>query len=252
MIRRVELPIADRVPSGGTNAYLLGEPTVLVDPASEAVLQRVDDARIDHVAVTHTHTDHVGGMETVAKSTGATIWARMGQADRFERETGVEPDRTFTEGDELGESGVRVIDAPGHAPDHVVFHRADALLVGDVARADGSVMVGTPDGDMRAYLITLRRLRQAEVTRAYPGHGPPIEDPESRFTELLAHRRRRERRIERAVNDGARTVESIIEAAYEKDLRGLEDLAERTVRAHLEKLAVEGRLRWDGTVAHPI
>ena len=50
---------------------------------------------------------------------------------------------------------------------------------------------------------------------------------------------------------GARDVADIVEAAYEKDLTGVRDLAAATVRAHLEKLAVEGHVRWNGDRAVP-
>ncbi|MFB6153929.1 MAG: MBL fold metallo-hydrolase [Halodesulfurarchaeum sp.] len=251
MIRRFESSVGDSAPTGVTNTYLVGDPGVLVDPASDDIAEMVEGTNVDHAVVTHTHPDHVGGMVAVEEALDTTIWARYGRVERFERETGVEPDRTFESGDELGDSGVTVIDAPGHAPDHVVFRREATAVVGDIARAEGSVMVGTPDGDMRAYLTTLRRLRQVAVERAYPGHGPPIKDPTDRFEQLLAHRLMRERRIEAAVNDGAKRVKPILDSAYEKDLEGKEELASRTVRAHLEKLAVEGRVRWDGEVGLP-
>jgi hypothetical protein len=68
---------------------------------------------------------------------------------------------------------------------------------------------------------------------------------------LLTHRLDRERRVRAAVADGATTVDAILDAAYEKDLSGVRDLAAGTVRAHLAKLAVEGSLRWDGERATP-
>ncbi|MFW6384916.1 MAG: MBL fold metallo-hydrolase, partial [Halodesulfurarchaeum sp.] len=82
-------------------------------------------------------------------------------------------------------------------------------------------------------------------------HGRSIRSPAERFTALIAHRLERERRVERAVIDGHRYPRDVVTVAYSKDLTGVEDLAERTVIAHLEKLAVENRIRWDGTVARP-
>jgi tRNA A-37 threonylcarbamoyl transferase component Bud32 len=63
---------------------------------------------------------------------------------------------------------------------------------------------------------------------------------------LLAHRLDREARVLAAVRDGAETVPAVTDGAYEKDISAVRDLAEATVRAHLEKLAVERRLQWDG------
>ena len=67
----------------------------------------------------------------------------------------------------------------------------------------------------------------------------------------VAHRLDRERRVLEAVEAGNRTVTDLLDAAYEKDLAGVEDLAGATVRAHLEKLAAEGHVRWDGARVDP-
>lgn len=250
VIRRFEVDV-EAAPSGQTNAYLLGDGSVLIDPATPINELDLDPARIDHVAVTHTHPDHVEGLRSIRERTDATVWAHGCYTKRFLRHTGVEPDRTFGEGTVVGATGVSVRWTPGHSPDHVVFEDEDGAVVGDLARASGSVMVGVPDGDMRAYLTSLRRLLVGGVETAYPGHGPPIEDPTGRFARVIAHRLDREAAVETAVRNGAREVSEIVDAAYEKDLAGNRDLAARTVIAHLEKLSVEGRVSWDGSVAHP-
>jgi len=144
---------------------------------------------------------------------------------------------------------------PGHAPDHVVLAvrgaSEDALLTGDLAVAEGSVFVGGPDGDMRGYLTALRRLLARDPDRLFPGHGPVIDDPSETLARLIAHRIDRERRVERAVRAGASTPDGIVDEAYEKSLGGVRDLARKTVIAHLEKLAVEGRVDWTTGVARP-
>lgn len=249
MLRRIPVEIDMTVPEGAVNTYLIGEPGVLIDPVADCASLEIDPTEVAHVAVTHTHPDHVLGVQAIREETDATVWAFRPYRERFERASGVSPDRIFREGEELGDSGVSVFSLPGHSPDHVGFCIEDQILVGDLARSAGSVMVGDRDGDMRAYLISLRRLIHRDLGSAYPGHGPPIEDPEARFRDLLAHRLERERLILRAVAGGARTPTAIVTDAYSKDLTGVEEAAKRTVRAHLMKLAVEGRVDWDGTVA---
>ncbi|PSP41884.1 hypothetical protein BRC66_02285, partial [Halobacteriales archaeon QH_2_66_30] len=54
-----------------------------------------------------------------------------------------------------------------------------------------------------------------------------------------------------AVERGARTPDEIVERAYDKDVSHVYDLARATVVAHLEKLAVEDAVRWDGARARP-
>jgi hypothetical protein len=48
-----------------------------------------------------------------------------------------------------------------------------------------------------------------------------------------------------AVQEGATDVDGVVDAAYDKDLSGFDDLARATVVAHLEKLDVEGRVALD-------
>ncbi|ELZ11232.1 beta-lactamase domain protein [Natrinema thermotolerans DSM 11552] len=268
-VTRWSVPVATRAPSGDTNAYLLegAKPTsdgesspesaILVDPAArtDALDRAVRDRTVDHVLVTHTHPDHVGAVAAYAAETDATVWARYGRVDRFRDATGIEPDRTVTPGTEipLGEECVRVLDAPGHAPDHVALEAGHGgpICCGDCAVREGSVVVGAPEGDMRAYVTTLRRLWAADPPALYPGHGPEIDAPRETLERLLTHRADREQRVREAVTGGADTLEAVLEAAYDKDLSGVRDLARATVRAHLEKLAVEGRVEWDGERAAP-
>lgn len=250
--------VATRSPTGETNAYLLGrDPAVLVDPAgrTDALDAAVADRGVEHVLVTHSHPDHVGAVATYAGETGATVWARRGYADRFREAAGVEPDRRLTPGTTIpaDEGRVRVLDAPGHAPGHLAFVAGESgpICVGDCAVSEGSVAVAAPEGDVRAYLTTLRRLRARDPPRLLPGHGPPIDDPRAALERLLAHRLERERRVLSAVRAGARTPDELVDRAYEKDLEGVRDLARATVLAHLEKLAVERKVTWDGNRARP-
>ncbi|WP_435076908.1 MBL fold metallo-hydrolase [Halococcus sp. AFM35] len=244
-----QIPVSVRTaaPGGETNTYLIGhEHALLVDPAAETppLDGALDD--VEHLLVTHTHPDHVGGVAAYADR--ATVWARAGYEERFERATGVSPDRLFGPGTriETDDGTVEVLATPGHAPDHVALTADGGMLVGDLAVAEGSVVVGSDDGDMRGYLTALRRLHARNPTRLYPGHGPVIDEPRGVVERLISHRLRRERAVLRAVREGARTVAAITDRAYGKDLSGVRKLAERTVEAHLEKLAVEGRVEWDG------
>lgn len=253
-VERLPLEVPSRAPSGRTACYVLGdEDALLVDPAAtdERVEARLGD--VAHVAVTHHHPDHVGAVAEYAERTDATVWCRYGRADAFEAATGIEPDRTVREGTvvETGDGPVTVRDTPGHAPEHVAFEVDDGLVSGDLAVAAGSVVVGAPEGDVRAYVTSLRRVLGLAPDRLLPAHGPVIDDVRGTCQRLIDHRLDRERRVLAAVEDGNETVDGILAAAYDKDLAGVEDLARATVRAHLEKLDYEGRVRWDGRRAVP-
>ncbi|KPN29594.1 hydroxyacylglutathione hydrolase [Halolamina pelagica] len=250
-VDRVAVPVESRAPSGATNAYVVGDaPALLVDPAgrTDRLDALVADREIGAIAVTHTHPDHVGAVADYATETGASLLAR--RPARFAAETGVEPDRQITEGSAIDTDAgtVRVLDTPGHAVDHVAFELDGAVLCGDLAVAEGSVVVGAPEGDLRAYLSSLRRLRARAPDRLLPGHGPAMDDeptPRASLDRLIGHRLDREAAVLDAVDAGAADLDAVLDTAYEKDLSGVRDLARATVRAHLEKLAVEGRVDWD-------
>lgn len=249
-----------RTPSGATNAYLIGrDRALLLDPANQTddLDAAVEDHTVANVALTHHHGDHTSGLPAYAAQTDATVWARAGREDEFEAATGVEPDRTFREGTRIqtDQGPVTVIETPGHAPEHVAFEWVTddgrSLATGDLAVEPGTVVVGHPQGDMRAYLSSLRRLHARDPRRLYPGHGNPIDDARSTLKRLIDHRRDRERRVIGAVRDGASSVSAITDAAYDKDVSNVRGLAEATVRAHLEKLVTEGRIEWTDDVARP-
>lgn len=239
-IDRFSVPTTTRAPTGSTNAYIVGD--LLIDPGARTDALDAAAADVTHVAVTHTHLDHVGALAEYADS--RTVWALSGHEARFEAATGVVPDETFAEGDHL--AGLTMLETPGHAPDHVAFATDRAVICGDLAMAEGSVFVGGDGADMHAYLDSLRRVRELDIRTLQPGHGDPIDHPKERLDWLIDHRLERDRRVREAVETGNHTIEAIRDAAYEKDLSGVADLASLTVEAHLEKLASEGVVEWDG------
>lgn len=251
-VRRIPVPTA--APSGRTTAHIVESDggSLLVDPAArtDALDAAIDEHGVEHVAVTHHHPDHVGAVAAYAERADPTVWARNGRVTAFEAATGVAPDRCFRPGESLP-VGVEVVDTPGHTPEHVAFVAGDTWLTGDLAVAAGSVVVGAPEGDMRAYLSSLRRLHARNPDRLLPAHGPVIEDPRATCERLVEHRLDREAQVLDAVEAGHERPDAIVDAAYEKDVSDVLALAEATVVAHLVKLSHEQTILWDGQRARP-
>ncbi len=233
-----------------TNAYVLGSTDgLLIDPAGRCEsLKTTCQAGVNHVAVTHHHPDHIEALDWYAEQFDLTVWCRKCKTSAFQAATGRVPDRCFVPGEVISAAGgVEILDTPGHTPEHTAFVRPEGMVTGDLAVASGSVVVGSPEGDMRAYLSSLRRVAARKPVRLYPGHGPVIDNPRETCWRLIAHRKQRERRVLAAIEAGNHSLDGIVQAAYEKEISDVYDLARQTVVAHIEKLAVEDKVEWDGS-----
>jgi hydroxyacylglutathione hydrolase len=121
----------------------------VVDPRRDVDLYleaaAADRLRITHVLETHLHNDYVSGARQLSALTGASHVIGAGAALRHEHR----PMRD-REAVEVGRLRFRVLDTPGHTPEHVVYQVADtrraddplllltggSLLAGSVGRSD--------------------------------------------------------------------------------------------------------------------
>ena len=132
-------------------------------------------------------------------------------------------------------------------PDHLCLriHQTDDVLTGDHVLGRGSTVVNWPDGDMTAYMDSLRRLAGAPGARIYPGHGPEVDRPADKIAEYLAHRVDREAQIRAAIDDGADTPPAIVRAVYTDVPEILHPAAERrTTRLSFRPAPPALRSQW--------
>ncbi len=252
---RVAVATPTLPPATHTGCYLVGRSDLLaVDPGSpypdqqEALAAAVAGrGRLTAIVLTHHHGDHVGGARALALATGAPIMAHRDAAARLARR--IEVDRYLSDGDrlDLGGRRIEVLLTPGHAPGHLVLLDLDsrAAIVGDLVAGVGTILIDPDDGDMATYLASLARLRAAGVGALLPAHGPVIDDGPAKLDAYVAHRAMREDRVLAALDDGPRALASLCAVAYADTPSWLWPLAERSLRAHLDKLVAEGRARCD-------
>jgi glyoxylase-like metal-dependent hydrolase (beta-lactamase superfamily II) len=150
------------------------------------------------------------------------------------------PDTVLTDGSEMvvGSVTIEVVHTPGHSDDHLCFRVGDVLFSGDHIMGGSSVMVET----MGPYLESLRRLKDTGLSLIHPGHGDDIADPDAVIDWYIAHRLQRHQEILESIEEGARTIDEVVEIVYAKVDSSLYPLAKRSVRAHLALLTAEGRI----------
>ena len=170
-------------------SYLFGclsqSALAVVDPHVELVEAYVEAAEraaapIAAVFETHVQADHVSGLPTLVAATGATAYFPEGAGVDFPH-TALRDEEVV----ELGNTLVRAMATPGHAPAHhayVVADRrrgteepwlvftGDSLLVGDVGRPDLHAS-GDPASSAREQYRSISRLFELpERVLVYPSH----------------------------------------------------------------------------------
>lgn len=243
-VRRVLAPNPGPYTGEGTNTYVVGSgaDVLVIDPGPidgqhrSAILEALGDRTPVMVLVTHTHSDHAPLANSLARHLDIP-------AAGFGPGPGFKPDRTLSDNDVVpfGSTELRVVATPGHSRDHLCYLVGEALFTGDHIMGGSSVFVE----DVGAYMTSLRRLQELSLRTLYPGHGPPIHDPQVVIADYLSHRLEREGQILAAVQSGATSVAAIVEDIYAQVDPQLHALAAVAVRAHLAKLDEDRRVRFD-------
>jgi glyoxylase-like metal-dependent hydrolase (beta-lactamase superfamily II) len=251
LVRRIVAPNPGLMTGPGTNTYLVGiDEIAVIDPGPDETshldaIAACGGDRIRWILLTHTHPDHAPGAVGLKERTGAQVLA-FGPGDSSELEV-IEPDVAIGEGFELEATEFRLtaLHTPGHASDHLCYllERSRLLFSGDHVMQGSTVVIKPPDGDMAAYLESLRRLLTLRVRAIAPGHGYVIDDPAATVEGYLAHRSARETAIVEALVAGDRSVDEIVRRVYVDVADELHPVARHSVYAHLLKLVGEGRAR---------
>jgi glyoxylase-like metal-dependent hydrolase (beta-lactamase superfamily II) len=221
----------------GSNSWIVGrDPAYLVDPGpalQEHLEQLVAalDARggLGGIALTHDHFDHSEGVQALRERRPAPLAAARGEVD-------------VRLGDGTRFGPLQVLPTPGHAPDHFALICDRACFTGDAVLGEGSVFIAPDPGALVGYLAGLERLRERELDVLCPGHGPPIWEPKAKLDQYIDHRLERERLLLEALAAGRRSTPELLDAAWSDVPAELRPVAAVSLRAHLDKLADEGRL----------
>lgn len=239
-------PNPGKLTGPGTNTYIVGTgPTIVIDPA-------VDDDRyldalcrvagsVEAILVTHRHSDHVEGVPALVRRTGAPVYAWGGQPVENAQVTSLHDGEVVA----CPGAALTALYTPGHSSDHLCFvlEGAASLFAGDTILGEGTSVIAPPDGSMKAYLDSLRRLEDLHITRIYPGHFAPLDGGRDVVAGYIAHRKARERAVIAACGRDLRTLDEIVAMAYAGTPEPLLAIARFSAQAHLEMLEEQGRVK---------
>jgi glyoxylase-like metal-dependent hydrolase (beta-lactamase superfamily II) len=284
LVRRVIAENPSKFTYFGTGTYIVGGDAnghgdvVVIDPGPElgshreALATAIAGERVRAILVTHCHADHSplaawlrveSGAPTIAFGphplpTPGTEPAEPpdgGGGDDVEIEESTDydfaPDVVAADGDVVVEGdGVTMtaVHTPGHTSNHMCWSLAEerALFTGDHVMGWSTTVVSPPDGDMTAYLDSLRRVASRNDAMLWPTHGPPRDDAATYVQALIEHRLERERGVLEAVRSGRSTIADIVTLLYAEVRVELHKPAGRSVWAHLERLVAQGRVEVEG------
>ena len=258
----------------GTQTYLLGETEIAVidpgpgDPAHLAAIEKaVAGQTISHIIVTHSHVDHSPLAATLSAKAGVPVYG-FGSANAARSELmnqlaiegnlggaeGIDPDFApnilVADGDEItgNEWALKAIHTPGHLSNHLCFawDGNDSLFSGDHVMGWASTLVSPPDGDLTAFMKSLKTLQGRPEHTYYAGHGAPLHEAHNMVDYLLAHRLGREDQIMSRLQTAPRTVAELTTDMYADVNPLLHGAASRNVLAHLIDLFERGLVSPEG------
>ena len=178
-----------------TNCYILESNTaaIIIDPGDEPerIVRFVRDikAKPIHIIATHTHFDHVLGVDTVRVKLNIpflihrddlpmleSMQSRVRQFMGFEVPPPPKVDGYLKDGDSLkvADETIHVLHTPGHSPGSVSLAGDGYVLTGDALFNQSIGRTDLPGGDLNTLIHSIRErlFKLDDDTTVYPGHGP--------------------------------------------------------------------------------
>ena len=121
------------------------------------------------------------------------------------------------------------------------------LFTGDHVMQLSTVVINPPDGDMAAYVASLRELLAEDFEWLAPGHGFLMAQPRRAMQAIIDHRLRREAKVVDALRElGPAAVDALLPRVYDDVSPRLHAMAMRSLKAHLVKLRDEAGATEEG------
>tara|TARA_R110002124_G_scaffold78284_11_gene209114 strand:+ start:9204 stop:10088 length:885 start_codon:yes stop_codon:yes gene_type:complete len=260
LIRRVVAENPSAFTFKGTGTYIIGHGEVaVIDPGPminahvEALMRALEGETVSHILITHTHSDHSPAAAPLKKLTGAPTYGYGPHGGGHGEEDGdmdFVPDVEVRHGDIIEGDGwtIECVHTPGHTSNHICFALKEekALFTGDHVMGWSTSIVSPPDGNMHAYMNSLRLLLDRDDEIYWPTHGPAIKDTKTFVKAFIAHREEREASIVAQIKEGRVLIKDMVPVIYAAVDKRLYPAAARSVFAHVLGMIEDGRIAVDG------
>lgn len=250
-VRRLVAPNPGPMTGPGTNTYLVGggshvailDPGPAIDSHIETIVEACD-GKASQVVCTHTHPDHSPAAAILAQRLNIPMIGAVTADDRHQDLT-FKPDEVLNDADLIhgDDWTLRAIATPGHVDNHFCYLLQEEGLVfaGDHIMNGSTVVIVPPGGSMQAYIASLRKLLDYDVTAVAPGHGEVIPDCRGEVEKLVRHRLMREHKVMSGLRKtGPATLDALVIVVYDDVDPALHEWAKMSMLAHLIKLQSEG------------
>lgn len=148
----------------------------VVDPAWEAGeiinLAQKKGVRITDILLTHSHHDHINGIDDILAEYDAELHLLRAEAEFWGQHTDLPT--LHHGGDEirLGNTAIHILHTPGHTPGSACYHIDNNLLTGDTMFVFGCGRCDLRGGNPEVMFDTLRHIKETlpQDTLIHPGH----------------------------------------------------------------------------------
>jgi ribonuclease/clavin/mitogillin len=249
-------------PAIHTNVFWLGgepgalaAPRVVIDPSPAdrtefaRLCKVLDEFGVDLVFLTHHHPDHREYADEVARRYRVPLALSADTRARIEAQdpkffNGLDV-KLLGEGDLLTQwqgEPVELVAVPGHDEGQLApMPRSRAwCIVGDLIQGVGTVVIAPPEGNMRKYFESLRKVIALDPAVIIPSHGMAMGTTHY-LKKALQHREAREQEVLARHRAGIGEDQMLREIYAGVDPRLL-PLARINIRSHLQKLREDGAL----------